>query len=194
MLRNMFIVLFLIFETPVTGVTEMGKLWFLLILLLLVTCKNDWNKKKSPCTFLLMQNALLFDKLYSGRRERVTFRPWLLKGPKLCFRPRCPPWCQSRAKLWPVHRVKLYTRLQFKCRQLQHLRQSYGRLRHCNKCIATFHCDCVLKVSLLHGFCFTAIFTFLGNSPYGRLGPWFPRLEVKVNPVAVLLCQPAWAP
>lgn len=33
MLRNMFIIFFLVFEAPVTGVTKVGILWFLFIFL-----------------------------------------------------------------------------------------------------------------------------------------------------------------
>lgn len=53
MLGDVFVVLLLVFEAPVTGVTEMGKLWFLLISLL-------WVKGQ------------LFDGIYSKHTELRT--------------------------------------------------------------------------------------------------------------------------
>lgn len=53
MLRHMFIVLLLVFETPVTSVTEVGVLWFLLIFLL-------WVKDASVHFILLLCLSLVW--------------------------------------------------------------------------------------------------------------------------------------
>lgn len=60
MLGNMLFVLLLVFEAPVTGVTKMGKLWFLLIFLLWVIDKQSITIKL--CLFSVQNALLLYDK------------------------------------------------------------------------------------------------------------------------------------
>lgn len=57
MLGNMFIILLLVFEAPVTGVTKMGKLWFLLIFVLWVIDRSIQHILPE-CTAVVWQTPL----------------------------------------------------------------------------------------------------------------------------------------
>lgn len=72
MLRNMLVVLLLVFEASVTGVTKMAKLWFLLIFLLWVIDTSDHH-----IPVLNLCTMLLYDKHHKGLtgEQIVTFLP-----------------------------------------------------------------------------------------------------------------------